>query len=209
MGLFGTFGGSGGLSSIAASISPKTLLGTNAPSLTGNVQSALGGAAQKGMANLLGTDPTSPCPGTAGGNGGGIGSANDPCGKGDDALKSALLGLGMKAAQPSIAAISGEIGGAMDSDLGALSSTLGNGVMTTATGLGGAMGLDPSSPAQSAITKALGTGSMVALGGGDTTSSAIGAITGASTSIAETNKSNKPIDSTNLFSKIKSTSGFV
>jgi len=199
MGLFGSFGGSGGLTTIAASISPSTM------SLTGSVQGVLGGVAQTGMANLLGADPSSPCPGSVGSGAGGANSSNDPCGKGDDALKNALLGLGMTAALPSIEAISGEIGGAVDGGLGSISSTLGDGVMATANGLGGAIGLEPSSPAQSAITNALGSGSMVALSGGDTTSSAIGAITGASTSIAETNK---PIDSTDLFSKIKSSVGF-
>ena len=204
MGLFSAFGGSGGLASTAASMAPTLLSGSSGFSLTGAAQGIIGGAVQGGMANILGTDPSTPCPGTAGGSGGGMGGANDPCGKGDDALKSALLGLGMASAAPAIGEIGGEIGGALDGGLGAISSTLGDGVMSAANGVGGAIGLDPDSPAQKTITNALGSGSMVALGGGDATTSAIGAITGATSTVSSVNKSK---DSTGLFDAFKTTAG--
>lgn len=173
-------------------------------SLTDGVTDALGIATEDVLRGALGMNPVEPCPAGGSGASAGAGAANDPCGADDNPLKNAALGLGMALAGPTIAAAGAEIGDIANGALGTVTSALGSGIGFAADSVGGAMGLDPDSPAQNVISSSLGVGTLAAISGntGDDLGAAF--LGGAAQSVNNINKSPK---STGLFDSLKTTAG--
>lgn len=183
---FDILGGlTGGLKGSLNTTSPSDFLGAAGNiSTTGFATNLLGGAASGAMRGLLGMD-TTPCPpGASKGGNNGPGSGNDPCGRNDNPLKSALLGLGMAAAGPAIAQAGAALGGFMDTGMGALSNAIGSGMSAATSGIAGSTGLNPS-----IVSGSLGAGVSAVAGGASGSGSTIAALTGATSATSALNSS--------------------
>jgi hypothetical protein len=193
----------GGAGAAAGNLTGQNLLNPNTGGFgtAGAATSLLAGGAQGAMMGILGMDPN--CPAGTSGSGMSSNEDNDPCGKNNDPLAKAALGLGMSLAGPAIAEAGVALGGVLDEGLGGVSSALGDGISSAAGGIGGLFGADEDQTGS--IATALGAGAGSVISGGDAKSSAAnmlsaGAVANNNDNVSDASDSEKD---TGLFSKIE------
>lgn len=177
-------------------LNPSSLIGAGGGFNIGSTATDLIGGSMAGtLSGVMGIED---CPGGAGGNIRPGSTDNDPCGGADNALKKAVLGLGMASAAPTIASAGSMMGDTLDSELGKASSFLGEGIISGVDTLG------MSEENSSIMSDALGVGVGGAIGGANAAESTTSAISSGIINITNKNISESSDNtSKNMFENVK------
>lgn len=188
-----TGGGSDGFKNVADQLSPSSLIGENGAFSTGDAATVLlGGSVAGALGDALGLEQ---CPGGTSGSSSSS-SANDACGKDNNPLAQAALGLGMALAGPAIAEAGSMIGGALDEGLNGTVGFLGDGITAGV----GALGMSEENT--SMVSDAIGVGAGSAIGGNNGEQSGANALASLGGAVADKNSEKT---SSNYLSNVKST----